>query len=162
MVVERGLVTGVEKEGWAEVTVRREPGCPHCGAMVSCGAFSSSPGKSVRALNKAGAKTGDAVSIVHGSGSLLGAAITYLIPTVGLVLGATAGAHWRASLGMDENLAAIVLGALGVALGFAIALLLSRKITANKDLIPVITRVETEEHLASCALRASQGPDADA
>ncbi len=152
MMVERGMVTGVTEEGWAEVSVRRESACPHCGAMVSCGAFNSGPRKSVMAINKAGADIGDAVSIVHGSGSLLASAVTYIIPTITLLLGAAIGAFYHASFNMDENIASIALGALGVVLGFALSLLLSKKITVNRDLIPVITRIETEEHHSSCSL----------
>ena len=159
MAVERGLVTEKKEDGWAQVMVQREPGCPYCGAALSCGAFDGKDRKPVRALNKAGAEAGDAVNIVHGSGSLKSAAVTYLIPTAGLILGAVAGSQYSSRLGWDENVAAMALALIGVAVGFGISVFLGRSIARKEEMIPVITRILDHKPGPSCPVSGREKQD---
>lgn len=158
MAVEQGLVTETQEDGWAQVMVQREPGCPYCGAALSCGAFDGGNRKPVRALNKAGAQAGDAVSIVHGTGSLKSAAVTYLIPTAGLILGAVAGSQYSGRLGWDENVAAMVLALCGVAVGFGVSIFLGRRMARNEEMIPVITRILDHKPGPSCPMSGQGKP----
>lgn len=159
MAVERGLVMETQEDGWAQVMVQREPGCPYCGAALSCGAFDGRDRKPVRALNKAGAQAGDAVNIVHGTGSLKSAAVTYLIPTAGLILGAVAGSRFSGRLGWDENVAAMVLALIGIALGFGISIFLGRALARKEEMIPVITRILDHKPGPSCPMSGREKPD---
>ena len=117
-----------------------QTGCGRCSEPGGCGGLH--PGKILctskprlfRALNTAGARVGDSVSVAVAEGAI-GAAATraYLLPLVLLLAGAIAG---EALLGHAAGLWASVSGALlGLGLGWRI--LASRRLT-RKPMLPVI------------------------
>ena len=142
MAQEQGFVTSIREDGWAEVVAERKDACDDCGAKHCCVSFGSSSEMVVRALNRAGAKVGDLVSITLSSGTVLkGAAVLYLIPLAGLMSGVLIGAGLYQRLAISETGAAIVFGFAGLFLGFIVTALISRWTSAHNRLTRVITRI---------------------
>lgn len=142
MAQEKGLVAGVTNDGWAEVVADRKDACDHCGAKRCCVSLGSGAEVVIKARNRAGAKEGDLVSIDLSSGAVLkGAAVIYLIPLAGLMLGVIIGTGLNQRLGISETIAAVVFGFAGLFLGFLITALSSRWMDVRGQLTPVITRV---------------------
>ncbi|UCG67289.1 MAG: SoxR reducing system RseC family protein [Deltaproteobacteria bacterium] len=142
MAQEEGLVSTIKEDGWAEVVTERKDACENCGAQHCCVAFGSGSEMVVKALNRAGAKVGDQVSLSLSSGTLLkGAAILYLIPLAGLLLGAAIGAGLNQRLALSETAAVVIFGFAGLFLGLVITRLISRWMSAHNRLTPIITRV---------------------
>ena len=142
MAQEQGFVTSIREDGWAEVVAERKDACDDCGAKQCCVSFGSSSEMVVNALNRAGAKVGDLVSITLSSGTVLkGAAVLYLIPLAGLMSGVLIGAGLHQRLAVSETGAAIVFGFAGLFLGFILTALISRWMSAHNRLTPVITRI---------------------
>ena len=68
------------------MVAERKDACDDCGASHCCASFGSNSEMVIKALNRAGAKEGDLVSITLSSGTVLqGAAVLYLIPLAGLM-----------------------------------------------------------------------------
>lgn len=142
MAQEQGFVTSIREDGWAEVVAERKDACDDCGAKHCCVSFGSSSEMVVRALNRAGAKVGDLVSITLSSGTVLkGAAVLYLIPLAGLMSGVLIGAGLYQRLAVSETGAAIVFGFAGLFLGFILTAFISRWMSAHNRLSPVIIRI---------------------
>jgi sigma-E factor negative regulatory protein RseC len=101
MAQEKGLVTSITEDGWAQVETDRNDACSHCGSCrVSFGCNSE---MTIKALNRAGAGVGDLVSIHLSSGTIMkSAAILYLIPVAGLISGAFMGEGLSTRLAMSE------------------------------------------------------------
>ena len=151
MAQEKGLVTGVANDGWAEVVADRKDACDYCGAKRCCVSLGSGAEIVIKARNRAGAKEGDMVSIDLSSGAVLkGAAVLYLMPLAGLMLGVIIGTGVNERLGIGETIAAVAFGFAGLFLGFLVTGFTSRRMAVDGRLTPVITRV----------IRPSfQGPD---
>jgi sigma-E factor negative regulatory protein RseC len=142
MPEEQGYVTGIRADGWAQVIADRKDACADCGASHCCVSFKSSSEMVIKALNSAGANIGDLVSVSLSSGMLLkGAAILYVIPMAGLLSGVIAGAGLEQWLAMGETGSIAFFGFAGLALGFLMTALVSRRMSAKNRLAPVITRV---------------------
>jgi len=142
MAQEQGFVAGIREDGWAEVVAERKDACDDCGAKHCCVSFGSSSEIVIKALNRAGAKAGDLVSITLSSGTVLkGAAVLYLIPLAGLMSGVLLGASLYQRLAVSETGAAIVFGFAGLFLGFIMTALISRWMSAHNRLTPVITGI---------------------
>lgn len=135
---EQGLVTRISHNGWAQVITERRDACGDCGASHCCASLESSGKMSIKALNKAGAKTGDLVTIsLHSLTVLKSAALFYLIPLLFLLT----GTRLNEALSMSETGGAITLGFAGLFLGFLIAHFMTRWLSANNQLTPVITEI---------------------
>ena len=142
MAQKRGRVSRIEKDGWAMVVTEKGDACSNCESAQFCHSLVDCSRMETRVLNKAGAEVGDTVSISLSSGTVLKSAfILYILPTVGLLLGAVGGSGFHTQLGLSDTVAAIVCGFAGLSLGFAIARLISNRQSASRKLIPVITRV---------------------
>jgi sigma-E factor negative regulatory protein RseC len=142
MAQEKGFVTSTTEDGWAQVVTERKDACGDCGASHCCVSFGSSSEIAVTALNRAGARAGDLVSVSLSSGAVVkGAAIVYLIPLAGLLSGALIGRGLELSLSISETGAVAIFGVAGLFLGFVITALLSRWMSAHKRVTPVITRI---------------------
>ena len=142
MAQEQGFVDSIREDGWAEVVAERKDACDDCGAKHCCVSFGSSSEIVIKALNRAGAKAGDLVSITLSSGTVLkGAAVLYLIPIVGLMSGVLIGEGLCHRLAVSETGAALALGLAGLFLGLIVTALISRWMSAHNRLTPVITRI---------------------
>jgi len=140
MAQEKGLVTSITEDGWAQVETDRNDACSHCGSCrVSFGCNSE---MTIKAINRAGAGVGDLVSIHLSSGTIMkSAAILYLIPVAGLISGAFMGEGLSTRLAMSETSAIALLSLSGFILGFIITAIISRWMSAQRTLKPIITRI---------------------
>jgi sigma-E factor negative regulatory protein RseC len=139
---EQGLVTSLSHNGWAQVITERRDACGDCSASHCCASLESSGKISIKALNRAGAKAGDLVTIsLHSLTVFKSAALFYLIPLLFLLTGTIAGARLNQVLSMSETGGAITLGFAGLFLGFLIARFITRWMSANNQLTPVITEI---------------------
>jgi len=140
MAQEKGLVTSITEDGWAQVETDRNDACSHCSSCrVSFGCNSE---MTVKAINRAGAGVGDLVSIHLSSGTIMkSAAILYLIPVAGLISGAFLGDELSTRLTMSETGAIALLSLAGFILGYIITVLISRWMSGRRTLSPIITRI---------------------
>jgi len=147
MAQEKGLVTSITEDGWAQVETDRNDGCSHCGSCrVSFGCNSEI---TIKAINRAGAEVGDLVFIHLSSGTIMkSAAILYLIPVLGLISGAFLGEGLSMRLTVSETSAIALLSLAGFILGFIITALISRWMSARRTLSPIITRIIRRGHMA--------------
>ena len=144
MAQKKGRVSRIEKDGWAVVVTEKSDACSNCESAQFCHALADCSRLETRVLNQAGAEVGDTVSISLSSKTVLKSALLlYILPTVSFLIGAVAGTGFHKQLGIGDTGAAIVFGFAGLFLGFAIARLISKRQTASRKLIPVITRIIT-------------------
>ena len=142
MAHTKGLVTSIEKEGWAQVATERKGVCGGCKSTHSCHSCLTNSKIVTEVLNKAGAKEGDLVTVSLDSGLVLkSAAILYLIPVAGLMAGALMGAVLSVGLAISETSATIAFGFAGLCLGFFITAFISRQMSANNRNTPIITHI---------------------
>jgi sigma-E factor negative regulatory protein RseC len=140
MAQEKGLVTGISEDGWAQVETDRNDACSNCSSCrVSFGCNSE---MTINAINRAGAGVGDLVSIDLSSGKIIkSAAILYLIPVVGLILGAFLGDELSTRLSMSKTGAVALLSIAGFIMGYIITTIISKWMSARRTLSPIITRI---------------------
>ena len=92
-------------------------------------------------MNRANAKIGDPVSVVHGTGAAKSAFVAYLIPLLAMIAGAIAGSFLGGKLGLDVNSGPVAFGFAGLFAGFGISALISKWMGKSQKSIPVINRV---------------------
>ena len=142
MAQERGRVIKTDKAGWATVVTERKDACHSCEASQFCHALTNCNKLETKALNKAGAGVGDLVTIHLSSHMVLkGALVLYLIPALGLLMGAVAGSGFSKQLAIGETGAALSFGIAGLILGFMITAMISKRMSAGNRLVPEITRI---------------------
>jgi len=142
MADTRGLVIRTAPNGWADVVVDRKSACGGCADTHKCRSCLSATKITARVLNPAKAMDGDLVVVSLKSKTVFkGAAVAYIIPVAGLMMGAFFGAATHTKWGITETNAAILMGFLGLACGFGASAFISRLITAKKKFTPMISRV---------------------
>lgn len=142
MAQKRGLVKHVSTDGWAMVVTERDDACSNCESAQFCHSLADCSRMETRVLNRAKAEVGDRVVISLSSKSVFKSAmILYILPTVSLLLGAIGGFGLHQKLGIGETGATILFGFAGLILGFTVAGLISKRLTATSKLTPVITRI---------------------
>jgi len=150
MAREEGVVASIEKDGWAQVITTRGDACANCSSSHFCGAMGSGANMVVKALNRARAGIGDRVTLEIGSGTLVKSAlIVYLLPVLGLVGGMIIGSEIDGGTGTTIPM---ILSFGGLALGFLLTVLISRGMSTDNRLSPVITRIK------KVALQGSEFP----
>ncbi|MFN3740279.1 MAG: SoxR reducing system RseC family protein [Thermodesulfovibrionales bacterium] len=137
---ETGLVIKIEGNK-AFVAVEKKSVCEGCPASSLC--KPGDEGSIIEAINEAGAKIGDRVSVSLKAFSYLkGSIIVYGIPTICLIAGAIIGKELLKNLiALDPDLLSAIggLGAFGIS--FLIVKLLSKKMEKKKEYIPVVERI---------------------
>lgn len=142
MPEEEGLVASTSRDGWAQVVTERGDACANCGASHCCASLGGSSKMVIKALNRANAGAGDLVAISIGSGALIqSAALFYVIPLVGLILGAVAGTTLAPRWSLGGSAAPVLLSFAGLGAGFLITALFTKRLSAREKFTPIITRV---------------------
>ena len=151
MAQKKGWVSRISEKGWAMVVTEKGDACSNCESAQFCHSLADCSRMETRVLNRANAEVGDRVIISLSSKSVFKSAlILYILPTLGLFIGAFGGSGFHKYLGIGETGAAILFGFVGLVLGFTIAGLISKHQTADSKLTPVITRIiqpAKESHL---------------
>ncbi len=141
---EEGVVTAVSGET-ATVQVTEAGGCQGCAAAGSC--KTGAGGRTLEAINRAGARPGQCVVIDIESGAFLKASfIVYVVPVIalfaGAFLGGMAAGAFPGIMGPETWQA---LGGVGLlALSILVIRLYDRKVKASKGLRPVIVRIKED------------------
>ena len=127
---QKAKVCAVYENGTAQVMVVRESACSgDCHKCSGCGAAKET--LLFEAVNPIGARPGELVTIKSESGPVLaGAAVLYMVPLALFFLGYFLGDQ----IGMGG-----LAGVLGCVLGFVLAAVYDRKVTAKKNTVYTIT-----------------------
>jgi sigma-E factor negative regulatory protein RseC len=104
MSVEKGIVEKVEN-GFAYVRAQRKSACGSCASRSHCSSLhSGSNYMLVKTSNRLQARKGAMVSFQINSGTLLKYTfIVYIVPVMGLLLGALSASHLATFLGMNND-----------------------------------------------------------
>jgi sigma-E factor negative regulatory protein RseC len=142
MEKQTGIVQSTPMEGKARVIVARRSACNHCGALSGCCITAGPNRMEIEARNPVGAAPGDTVTLRISTNSLIkGAAILYLLPLGGLMVGAFIGGVLQSMIGIGETAMAVLGGLGGLILGVLVSVFLSRKMSMKEESAPVIDRV---------------------
>ena len=145
MAEQIGIVIEKETGPYARVVTDRKGGCGGChSSSHSCRSCLSSAKLESRVANPVDAEAGDLVRIHLSSGNLyLGAAILYLLPIFGILLGAFTGNWLATAYGLAETVGTVGGAAAGLAFGFAAVIILDRTAGLRRRLVPTITTILT-------------------
>lgn len=138
-----GIVIKRESHRFAQVVTDRKGACGGCPSTPGgCRTCLASAKMESRVVNPVGAGPGDLVQVhLASSGLFMGAAILYLLPILGLLLGAFLG-NWASGVdGLSGSLGAIGGAAAGLAAGFAAVTVLGRSTIIQRRTTPTITTV---------------------
>lgn len=142
MIEERAVVVEASA-GHVWVETQRRSACGACSAGEGCGAATlakvwSGRRTRIRVLSELSLQPGDEVIVGLAEGALLRGAIwVYLLPLALLLAGALLGQAVFASAGEEP---VVLLGALGLGLGFLILRLRSQRFQNDARLQPVVLR----------------------
>jgi sigma-E factor negative regulatory protein RseC len=138
MSAERGTVEKVEP-GWAWVKTKRSSACASCDSHHHC---SMVEGGEVKAQNTARAKKGDEVELYLSTKTKLKCtAIVYLIPVLGIFLGAFSADPLSKALGLNPSLAMVVFTLTGLVSAIFLMRYLANRMAAGQTLTPLVKRV---------------------
>lgn len=155
MAEEEGLVFRTTADGWAEIITKRKDACADCGAAHCCRFFDSGSQMLSKALNRAGAGVGDRVMVSLKTVTMTkSAALIYMIPTTGIILGAVLGSLVGGRLAIRETAATVLMALMGLGLGFALTVLFSQRMSNRGELTPIITRIIQKKSRTSAAFPA--------
>lgn len=145
MIEEHGRVIDAH-DGYAWVETQRRSTCNTCSANAGCGTsvLSRVLGQRrtrVRALDPLGAHVGDEVVIGIEDATLLRSSLAaYLVPLLGLLVGAISGTSLAPMLGISAEAGSIFLGFVGIAAGIAWLSYHARQTRHDRRYQPVVLR----------------------
>ncbi len=140
MTAERGIVEHVEP-GWAWVKTKRSSACSSCGSRDHC-LTQGGDQMVVKAQNKALAKKGDEVELYLSTATKLkGTAIVYLLPVLGIFIGAFSAAPLSLALGLNPSLGMALFTITGLVSAVFLMRYLASRMAARQSLIPLVKRV---------------------
>ena len=140
MLKEKGTVekTSTEK---AFVRIERTSACASCESRSSCH-VQDNRDFLVEVNNALGAGPGDVVEISMPSSSVIKASlVVYLLPVMGLLIGALTGGALAPSLDMDPTTASLAGGGAGLVLSLILLKGLDRTVRTRPGYAPQMTRV---------------------
>jgi sigma-E factor negative regulatory protein RseC len=140
MSAERGVVENVEAE-WAWVKTKRSSACSSCVSRSHC-LTQGGDQMLVKAQNTARAKKGDEVELYLSTKTKIkGTAIVYLIPVLGLFVGAFSARPLSAAIGMNPSLGMAVFTFTGLVLSVFLMRSLASRMDSRQTLTPLVKRV---------------------
>jgi sigma-E factor negative regulatory protein RseC len=140
MSAERGIVERVE-QGWAWVKTKRSSACSSCASRHQC-LTQGNDQMVVKAQNTAGAKRGDEVELYLSSKTKLkGTAIVYLIPVLGIFVGAFSANPLSAAIGLNPSLGMAFFTLTGLVAAIFLMRYLANRMDSKQSLIPIVKRV---------------------
>jgi sigma-E factor negative regulatory protein RseC len=139
-----GIVIQTEENGLVRVTADRKGACGGCdhrgGGCKSC--LTGANKMESEAINPVGAKVGDLVKLQLTTFNLYsGAALLYILPVLGVLIGAFMGEWAVGSDGTIGVIGAIAGAFFGVALGYAFLVAIDRGQALRRRWMPTITKV---------------------
>ena len=141
MSTEKGTVKTVEGE-WAWVSTRRKGACEHCAQSGRCLMIQGGDRMLAKAKNTAHARVGDEVGLYLSTKTQLkGQFIVYMLPVLGLSVGAFSANSLSAILGLNQSFGTASFTLFGLILAFLLARFLSARMEANQQLTLIVSRV---------------------
>jgi len=138
---EEGVVRSLQG-GLAQVESVQTEACACCGARGACHALGGEKTRIVTALNEAGAQVGDRVVLNMPRKAVMGASfLVYIVPVLGLLLGAVLGNIYAPNWGWEPQSGAVVLGLGGLAVAWLAISGIAKKLTRNSNFTVRIVRV---------------------
>lgn len=140
---EIGLVTAYAGPGYVRVKIERAEACHSCAAQGACATLGGQRADIVLDVeNTEQSLPGDAVRISLAESSVVtAAAVLYLLPALGLILGAFAGNSHSAALGMSGDPAAALGAGVGLGWGLLTARLVSVRLSKSPRFVPKMVEV---------------------
>ncbi|MEJ2730765.1 MAG: SoxR reducing system RseC family protein [Deltaproteobacteria bacterium] len=140
MTAERGIVERVEP-GWAWVKTKRSSACENCNSRHHC-LTQGGDQMVVKAQNTVRAKKGDEVELYLSTATKLkGTAIVYLLPVLGIFVGAFSAGPLSEALGLNPSLGMAVFTLTGLVLAVFLMRYLAKRMAARQKLTPLVKRV---------------------
>lgn len=137
---ERGTVEKVEAE-WAWVKTKRSSACSSCASRSHC-LTQGGDQMLVKAQNTARAKKGDEVELYLSTRTKLkSTAIVYLIPVLGLFVGAFSAEPLSEAIGMSPSLGMALSTITGLVLSVLLMRYLANRMDSRQSLTPLVKRV---------------------
>ena len=138
-----GTVVKKESNRYAQVVTDRKGACGGCQSTPhGCRSCLASAKMESRVTNPLDAEPGDLVKVHLSSASLFtGAVILYLLPILGLLLGAFMGVWASTVYGMTELFGSIGGAAAGLSIGYAAVIVLDRSPRIRRRIMPTITAI---------------------
>jgi sigma-E factor negative regulatory protein RseC len=141
MSQEIGIVDTIEDE-WAWVKTQRKSACAHCGHKDHCHTIEGGDRMLVKARNLADARKGDEVELYLNTNTQLKCVfMVYMVPVIGLLIGAFSGNSLSALMGLSPNMGIFLFSALGLAVAFMLTRLFANRMETKNALTLLVTRV---------------------
>jgi len=141
MSQETGIIESMEDE-WAWVKTERKSACSHCGHKDHCHMVEGEDRMLVKAKNVAAARQGDKVELYLSTKTQLKCVfMVYMVPVIGLIVGAFAGNSLSTRIGLSPNMGMFLLSAVGLAAGFMLTRLFSNRMETKEALTPLVKRI---------------------
>jgi sigma-E factor negative regulatory protein RseC len=138
---EEGVVRSLHG-GMAQVESVQTDACATCGARGACHAMGGEKTRVVTALNEADAQVGDKVMLSMPRRAVLSASfLVYMVPVLGLILGAVLGNAYAPRWGWEPQSGAVLAGLAGLAVSWLAVSRLARKLAKHSDFTVRIVRV---------------------
>jgi sigma-E factor negative regulatory protein RseC len=140
MLRERGTVEKISAQK-AVVRIERTSACASCESRSSCHVQNNREFV-VEVNNDLGAGDGDVVEITMLSSSVIRASLAvYLLPVLGLILGALSGGALAGPLHVEATTPSLAGGGAGLVLSLIVLKWLDRSVRSRPDYAPRMTRV---------------------
>jgi sigma-E factor negative regulatory protein RseC len=140
MSAERGTVEKTEA-GWAWVKTKRSSACSSCASRHHC-LTQGGDQMLVKAQNTARAQKGDEVELYLSTKTkLTGTAIVYLIPVLGIFVGAFSANPLSAAIGISPSLGMALFTLTGLVLSIFLMRYLANRMNSKQALTPLVKRV---------------------
>lgn len=103
-IEEYGVITELKEQRVATVMCRRNSACDHCPSSGACSIGDDGENMQVDAINVVGAQVGDRVRVVTSNKLfLLSSFMLYIVPLIGLLIGALLGQKFGPGLFPDAD-----------------------------------------------------------
>ena len=140
MSAERGIVEKVEP-GWAWVKTKRSSACNSCGSRHHC-LTQGGDQMLVKAKNSVHAQKGDEVELYLSTKTKLkGTAIVYLLPVLGIFVGAFSAGPLSEAMGLNPSVGMVFFTLTGLISSVFLMRHLAKRMAANQALTPLVKRV---------------------
>ena len=141
MSTEKGTVKTIEGD-WAWVLTRRKGACEHCAQSGRCLMIQGGDRMLAKAKNTAHARVGDEVELYLSTKTKLkGQFIVYMLPVLGLSVGAFSANSLSGILGLNQTFGTVLFTLFGLILAFLLARFLAARMEANQQLTLIVSRV---------------------
>jgi sigma-E factor negative regulatory protein RseC len=138
---ETGIVETVE-DGWVWVKTQRKSACAHCGHKDHCHTIEGGDRMLVKAKNFAAAQKGDKVELYLNTRTQLKCVfMVYMVPVIGLLIGAFSGNSLSALVGLNPNYVIILFSALGLVVAFMLTRFFANRMETKNALTLLVKRV---------------------